>query len=291
MCSKDTEDRKFEIFDDEIKIRYFNKYTEHSISFAHQHSKYEIYFAPTAVPGSIHVNSNEIFWEKPCVLIVYPYMLHTSISTAQKTHERYYFSFNEHTLRAFNERLVPSILKENNSCCLITLTEAQAEELRAVIDTVGRSFWSVSERQRELVFMLFMAKLWEICDRDTVQRFDTMASYIFDVMKYISENYSSEITSNDLARRFSISRSKLERNFRVATGFSVHKFIDNCRMNQAMRRLSSKSFVSVGRVAEECGFENETYFYMFFKKYSGMSPVEYRRLKADENKNEKQEEK
>ncbi len=290
MCNKDISDRRFETFDDEIKIRCFNKPANGSISDIHQHSKYEMYFSPTAVQESIHVNSIEILWEKPSVLIVYPYMLHTPINTAEKTHERYYFSFNERTLSAFDTRLVPSILREKISCCLITLTEEQAGTLRTVMNTLGEGP-SASERQKELVFMLFMAKLWAICDRDKIQRFNAMESYIFEVLKYIVVNYNTAITSNDLARRFSISRSKLERNFRVATGFSVHQFIDNCRMNHAMRRLASESFVSVIEVAKECGFENETYFYSFFKKYACMSPIEYRRLKKEENKNERQSEK
>ena len=56
-CSLNTADRRFEIFDDEIKIRYFDEPTNNAIQFAHQHSKYEIYFAPTAVQGSVRVNS------------------------------------------------------------------------------------------------------------------------------------------------------------------------------------------------------------------------------------------
>ena len=243
-----------------------------------------MYFAPTAVPGSMTVNSNLVSWDMPCVFIVYPYVFHSQMETDGKDHERYYFSFNRRTLSAFDKRILPSVLTEDNCSCLYTFDTEVAEELRGIISSVMNRRDTASEKEKELTFLLFMTRLEQLCHKDNVQRTEAKFSYIHDVMKYIMENHSNRLTSDDLARRFAISRSKLERNFREMAGQSVHHFIDDCRMKDALKRIIAPSFTSVHKVAEECGFENETYFYLFFKKHTAMSPLEYRNLKLNGNK-------
>ena len=281
MSKEQNRDDKYELYDGEVKFRYFNDEIRTGIAFDHQHSKFEVYFSPTAVPGSLTVNSTAVSWDRPCVLIVYPYMLHSSIRTDSKVHERYYFSFSKKMLDHFDARIVPKVLTEQNSCCLFALNEETVQELRRIIDPVIERRDTASVQERELAFMMFITRLCELCDEGEVYKLDTMLSYIFDVTKYILENFKEPLTSTDIARHFSISRSKLERNFKASTGCSVHGFIDVCRMNEALNLLVSPSFTSVKRVSELCGFENETYFYLFFKRRTQMSPLEYRRMKLE----------
>lgn len=286
MCQDKTKDDKYEQYDSEIKFRYFNDRVPSAFRVDHQHPKFEVYFSPTAVPGSLNVNSKHVSWEKPCVLIIYPYMLHSPIRTTEKRsdYDRYYFSFSEHMFKGFDERFVDKIFKQQNSCCLYLLDEKKASELCRIIASTAERRDTASRQEKELVFMAFMTRLTELCGSENVQCFDTMSSYILDVMKYIRSNFTKTITSENIASDFSVSRSKLERNFRAETGYSVHNFIDICRMNEAMRLLDSPEYKNVKRVAEACGFENETYFYLFFKKHAEMSPLEYRRKKTEKNK-------
>ena len=54
-------------------------------------------------------------------------------------------------------------------------------------------------------------------------------------------------------------------------------YIEMCRLNQAKYLLNYNMEMSVGEIAALCGFENESYFFPFFKKAVGMTPAEYRR--------------
>ena len=51
---------------------------------------------------------------------------------------------------------------------------------------------------------------------------------------------------------------------------------DELRIEQA-KRLLLRADLSVGEVAEECGFEDESYFVRFFKKNVGITPGAYRK--------------
>lgn len=281
MFKEQNKDDKYELYDGEVKFRYFNETVQSAIGYAHQHSKFEVYFSPTAVQGSLNINSNKVSWNTPCVLIVYPNMLHSSIMADSKTYERYYFSFGKKMLDCFDAHIIPKIFTEQNSCCLFTLSEEGAQELRRIIDPVIKRENGASVQERELAFMMFMTRLCEITKDEDIYKLNTMISYVFDVMKYIIDNFKGTLTSTDIARHFSISRSKLERNFRSSTGYSVHEFVDMCRMNEALNLLIASDFSSVKRVSELCGFENETYFYLFFKRKTDMSPLEYRRMKLE----------
>ena len=61
---------------------------------------------------------------------------------------------------------------------------------------------------------------------------------------------------------------------------TIHDFRDTCRLNYAKVLLSSNNAYSIAWISEACGLKNETYFYAFFKKHTGMSPSEYRKNKT-----------
>ena len=69
------------------------------------------------------------------------------------------------------------------------------------------------------------------------------------------------------------------------TGFSAARFMQNIRMQQAMKLLKEKR-VNVSQIAYSVGFASQTHFSTTFKQYYGVSPTEYiRQLEADESKN------
>ena len=73
-----------------------------------------------------------------------------------------------------------------------------------------------------------------------------------------------------------ISRSKLDRDFKQYTGTTIHAFMDMCRLNQAKILLGLRPYLSIAEIATYCGFTGETYFFPFFKRNTGMTPIQYR---------------
>ena len=105
------------------------------------------------------------------------------------------------------------------------------------------------------------------------------------IMSIINKNISnSEFNITQLVDEVGLSRTQLHRKFKELTGFSASRFVQNIRMQQAMKLLKEKR-VNVSQIAYSVGFASQTHFSTTFKQYYGVSPTEFiRQLEAEEQK-------
>ena len=93
---------------------------------------------------------------------------------------------------------------------------------------------------------------------------------INDLVLYINENLSADLSLDELSARFYISKYHLLREFKKYTGFTIHHFI------QKKRLILAKSVLLEGRSAKEAyiqsGFGNYSNFSKSFKGEFGVSP-------------------
>lgn len=242
----------------------------------HVHPQYELYFCSDDISQTSVINGVRYEYHYPCAILSTPFTVHSMSSTdpAAVRFERYVFYFDEKLLASFDKRLVPQRMLGKNTGLLFPLSVDQASYLKQLLDLC----YGEDNAERELSFMLFLNKLVKFCPEDRVIQVGTTSFYIQDVLQYISENFSDEFFDVDkVARRFAVSRSKLDRDFKRFTGVTVHGFVEICRLNQAKYLLEFRREMSVGEISQRCGFENETHFYPFFKKHTGLTPLEYRR--------------
>jgi AraC-like DNA-binding protein len=90
----------------------------------------------------------------------------------------------------------------------------------------------------------------------------------------IEDQLSSAISQKAIARGFNISVRHLNRIFSGQTGFSVGSYIIQRRLNAAQKMLYNPKF-SVKEIADSLGFRSDNYFCAFFKRQTGMTPLEY----------------
>ena len=104
------------------------------------------------------------------------------------------------------------------------------------------------------------------------------------VMEIVNANISnSEFNITQMVDEVGMSRTQLHRKLKELTGFSAARFMQNIRMQQAMKLLKEKR-VNVSQIAYSVGFASQTHFSTTFKQYYGVSPTEYiRQLEADES--------
>ena len=105
------------------------------------------------------------------------------------------------------------------------------------------------------------------------------------VMAIVNKNISnSEFNISQMVDEVGMSRTQLHRKLKELTGFSASRFLQNIRMQQAMKLLKEKK-VNVSQIAYSVGFSSQTHFSTTFKQYYGVSPTEYiRQLETDESK-------
>lgn len=102
------------------------------------------------------------------------------------------------------------------------------------------------------------------------------ADKIQEVARYISENFAQELTLDDVARMACIERTYFSKRFKKLTGVGFYEYLTQTRLREA-ERLLRQTQLSIGEVAERCGFSGSNYFADVFRRHSGLPPTAYRR--------------
>ena len=98
-----------------------------------------------------------------------------------------------------------------------------------------------------------------------------------NIIQYIQNNYDKEITYEILGEKFFMNPVYINRVFKKNSGFSLHSFLINYRINMAMELLRTTS-IPVKDIAISVGFTDVPHFIKTFKKNTGSSPGKYRNL-------------
>lgn len=97
------------------------------------------------------------------------------------------------------------------------------------------------------------------------------------INRYVKEHYRENIGRNEIAAEFYLAPEYLSKMYKKQTGISLKDYISEYRIEQA-KILLKKGNLMISDVAEEVGFDNFTYFSTLFKKYTGMTPNQYRKI-------------
>lgn len=92
---------------------------------------------------------------------------------------------------------------------------------------------------------------------------------------YIETHYCDKITVDHLASLFTIGRRNLERRFKKATSNTVLEYIQRVKVEAAKKQLE-KGRKTVNEVMYEVGYSDVKAFREVFRKFAGLSPLEYR---------------
>ncbi|QGQ94768.1 response regulator [Paenibacillus psychroresistens] len=94
-------------------------------------------------------------------------------------------------------------------------------------------------------------------------------------LKYIAENYDKDLNLDKVANSIYINPGYFCLLFKKTVGTNFIDYLNKIRIEKACEQLKdihAKSY----EVAFKVGYSNEKYFYQIFKKYTGMTPTQYR---------------
>jgi YesN/AraC family two-component response regulator len=97
-----------------------------------------------------------------------------------------------------------------------------------------------------------------------------------EVMHYLRHHYVEEINLNQIAAKLHYSASYLTKIFYQQYETTPNKYVINLRMQKAQQLLLHNPELSVRQIGETVGYPEQGYFSRIFKKYVGVSPLEYR---------------
>ncbi len=111
-----------------------------------------------------------------------------------------------------------------------------------------------------------------------VERDPLYARYLVPVIKEIEINYPLDLTVEDLSRKAYITPQYLSRLFRRFLGCSTYEYLTSYRISKAKELLITDVRLEVQDVSRRTGFSDPSHFIAVFKKITGMTPMEFRRL-------------
>lgn len=272
--------KTFEVF------RYKDSYPKEVM--LHHHDFYEVYFF---LSGNVQYNieSRSYLLTPGDVLLISPMELHQPMfGPEHREYERIVLWIDKQFLEGF------SIPGQPFTECFDTENPYHTNLLRP--EGVNRQFLtflleqlisesSTNDPYAEVASLTCLAQVLVQLNRLVLKqrKEENIAgpdSTVYNVLGYINEHYSENLSLDDLANRFFISKYHLAREFQRLVGTSVHRYIVQKRLVMAKQMLSTGRPSS--EVYQHCGFGDYSNFYRAFKAEYQISPKEFvRRLKEN----------
>lgn len=100
--------------------------------------------------------------------------------------------------------------------------------------------------------------------------------YIEDILKQLDEEFYRNISLDQLAKQYSVSKYHLAKEFKKYTGFPPNEYLINTRITQA-KELLKYSGLSVADVAKQVGIQNVSHFINLFNHRVEQTPLAFRK--------------
>lgn len=268
-------------------------YYQHSRSYElgytpwHWHEETELYFV---VEGAVKVgtpsgeyilretegcfiNSNSLHYMKPyeCEDVIFqsvvfdPFIISSSISML------------------FDEKYLFPLLKCKQLPCIIV--DTNCEYHRTIYEKISQIVFSSKKQDfgHEIMMRNLLSEIWFQLLKlaaDKLQNAPKGANLDYDriyaMLDYIHQNYTSELSSDNIAASASISVSECCRCFQRCLGQSPFDYLISYRIHKGAELLLHTDN-SISDISTSVGFNSTSYFSNKFKQLLGCSPRDYRK--------------
>lgn len=127
----------------------------------------------------------------------------------------------------------------------------------------------------------FTDKIMESCRNVLSKRAEKSNSIIENAKEYIKNNFSKDISLDDVSRVANISPYYFSKIFKEDTGENFIEYVTNIRIEKAKELLATTE-CSMKEICAMVGYSDPNYFSRSFKKNVGVTPTEFKEGKGEE---------
>jgi two-component system response regulator YesN len=114
-----------------------------------------------------------------------------------------------------------------------------------------------------------------LIDQKLVDQRERTTSVVDQINDFIRIHLDQDLSLTVLGELVYLNPSYLSRVYKQTTGISLSDYIFDSRLLKA-KELLQHSHIKVNEIGRQIGFESAGYFSRFFKKFTNLSPQEYR---------------
>lgn len=214
------------------------------------------------------------------MIIFPPFTIH-KVDSHQKPYERFTGQFSYDRVIASASCAAPILdYIASKRPFFIKLDDASYETVRKLVYDGKASYVSTApNREFELTFVLCSILNIAMNIHEKTAHTDS-SSYVhtpslpMEILKYISENYTYDLTIEHITKKFGLSHTSLHNMMKKYVNLSFKEYIIRLRIAKAMELLYKG--MSVTEAASYSGFNSYAHFIRIFTQRVGISPKKYK---------------
>lgn len=143
------------------------------------------------------------------------------------------------------------------------------EDRREYLDIV------MALKSYEELTVWFIEKMSAACRHVAMKQQEKTDNVVEKAVEYIAGHFSGDLSLETVAQQVNISPYYLSRLFKEAEGINYIEYVTKLRIDYAKKELGF-SPKSIKEICHESGYTDPNYFSRIFKKWTGLTPTEYR---------------
>lgn len=210
-----------------------------------------------------------------------PGVMHQSLEANEKEPiVEFVTGFTDFHFRGMPEN---SILLKDGSYVLRMSSENRQEVMKHCYDMVaeykGASLgkYFMLKAQLMQIMLIILRDMQPVPEKQKSMRFESYnRNYVVKkIIQYLNENYACKISLDQIAQNLYLSPVYISKLFKEETGESPINYLIKIRLDKAKELLEQEEHGSIKSVATLVGYEDVYHFSKLFKKYYGISPLNY----------------
>ena len=182
-------------------------------------------------------------------------------------------TFSPQILSEMPKGMLKTEFLENSTLFILPLSEKHTTRLTRLF----HSLWGSPYFQRQLLFPCIFHQVSQALAAGLEPiRFGNINDYIFQVIKLLQEVGPERLTTDSLAARFHVGKTKLNDDFKRIANVSVHAYRLEQQLRAARTKLAS-SKAPIVQIAIDCGFTDESHLIRAFRTRYGITPGAFRK--------------
>lgn len=245
----------------------------------HCHNHFEIYYITKG--NCCYFIENKAYHLVPGDIILIPAGIMHGTEYQKTIYSRKLISCSDYFIPDSVKPILPSLMHLYRNPDIVP-------EIDRIFDMIEEEYTKI-DGMSEDIFRCYVHLLFFLLARNPNKciPLENNKHYIDDAIDYLQENFTKNITLEQIATRYFVSAEHFSRSFKRKTGFNVSEYINILRLQKAESLLKQMNAAPITDIAVDCGFNDSNYFSIKFKELYGVPPKRFQTMHKNAGKNTK----